>query len=382
MAGTPASAWLAGWTGQVLGIEHDWAACRTATAAGHWRVQADVASFPLAHLAGRVEGLIASPPCQAWSAAGDRKGELDRPAVFRRIAAFAAGREPEKVEWHDERSALTAEPMRYAVALRPRWIALEQVPAVLPLWQYTAELLRKMSYSTWCGRLSAERYGVPQTRERAILIAHRDVVVTAPEPTHQAYRRDGAYREADLFGESLPRPVSIRQALRWAGQGVVVSNYGTGGDAQDRGERGYDEPSATVTTKAGRNKVVQVRRARGYDGAVRSTDDPSLAILGSDDNGDLRFQFERQANGGRRTADEPSLTIMAGHDNGNLRLATDTHDRRLSLREALLLQSFPADYPLYGTTEKRWEQVGNAVPPLLAAAVLRPLIAHSAAAAA
>jgi len=94
---------MAGYDGYVLGIEHDMAACRTALAAGHPRVRADVATFPLNHLAGRVEGLIASPPCQAWSAAGDRKGELDRPAVFARIASFAAGRTPDEVEWHDER---------------------------------------------------------------------------------------------------------------------------------------------------------------------------------------------------------------------------------------------------------------------------------------
>ncbi len=34
------------------------------------------------------------------------------------------------------------------------------------------------------------------------------------------------------------------------------SNYGTGGDPQNRGERTIDEPAATVTTKVGRNKWV------------------------------------------------------------------------------------------------------------------------------
>jgi DNA (cytosine-5)-methyltransferase 1 len=119
----------------------------------------------------------------------------------------------------------------------------------------------------------------------------------------------------------------------------------------DRGERGFDEPSATITSKAGRARVVQVRRARGYDGATRTMDEPSLAILGSDDNGDLRIA---QADG----------------------------DRRLTLHEAQLLQSFRPDFRLVGSTEKRWEQLGNATPPLLAAAVFRSLIGPSAAAAA
>lgn len=363
---------MAGWTGQILGIEHDHAACRTAVAAGHWRVRADVASFPLAHLAGRVEGLIASPPCQAWSAAGDRKGELDRPAVFRRIAAFAASREPDQVEWHDERSALTAEPMRYAVALRPRWIALEQVPAVLPLWQYTAELLRKQGYQTWCGELSAERYGVPQTRRRAILLASLDQAVTAPEPTHQAYRAGRALVEQpDLFGDPLPPPVSMAEALGWTTDGVVVSNYGTGGDPADRGERTFDEPSATVTGKVGRNRVVAQARNSG-PGAGSGGQYVAAPVE----------QYERQANGGRRPSPSPSLTVTASIDNGNLRFTDGVASRRVTVQEAAVLQSFPADYPWQGTKSEQYRQCGDAVPPLLAAAVLRPLIAHLSAAAA
>jgi DNA (cytosine-5)-methyltransferase 1 len=141
---------MAGYTDDSVGIEWDAAACRTAHAAGHTRVRADVATFPLAHLAGRVDGAILSPPCQAWSNAGDQKGKLDQGKVHERIAYFACGEQPPDREWADERSMLTAEPMRWAYTLRPRWIALEQVPPVLPLWQYTAEKLRELGYRTWC----------------------------------------------------------------------------------------------------------------------------------------------------------------------------------------------------------------------------------------
>ena len=115
---------------RTVGIEWDTAACRTAKAAGHDRIRADVAAYPSEPFAG-IPGYIASPPCQAWSMAGKRGGELDRANCHILADRMAAGDDStDWTAWEDPRSPLVCQPVRRVRELRPEWVALEEVPAV------------------------------------------------------------------------------------------------------------------------------------------------------------------------------------------------------------------------------------------------------------
>jgi DNA (cytosine-5)-methyltransferase 1 len=391
---------LAGATLPMVGLEHDHNACVTAVRAGHWRVQADVATYPTAPFVGKVRGGIFSPPCPSFSTAGSGAGKDDVPNVLHLIADYASGRTPGEYKWHDERSALTAQPMRYITALKPRWIACEQVPPVLPIWKYMAERLRGMGYRTWCGILSAEEYGVPQTRKRAFLLASLDGPVGPPAPTHQAYKsgRESQVND-DLFGSPLPEPVSMADALGWGLDRRPSWTVSSGG---------ADTGGAEVFANAANRKKLRQIVAMAPGGAASKMVDPRPApapahtitgkgtaawVLrnGTQDNACTRELDEPAGTlffGGRGNAvdwvrgERPSTTVC-----GDVRIGSPGHkDRaggeaqfsgesvRVTVQEAGVLQSFPADYPWSGTKTSQYQQVGNAVAVRLAAAVLAQFV--------
>lgn len=202
-----------------LGIEWDDAACATRRAVGLPTLQADVSQLDPADFA-PLKGLIGTPPCQAFSNAGkgigrDYVGEIA--ACLDDLAAGRDTRAEHTAACGDDRAMLVVEPLRWALALRPRWVALEQVPPVLVIWEVVAKHLRDVGYWVWTGVLASETFGVPQTRKRAFLIASLDGPVQPPAPTHQTYRpgEPACETEATLLGPGLKPWVSMAEALGW-----------------------------------------------------------------------------------------------------------------------------------------------------------------------
>jgi site-specific DNA-cytosine methylase len=200
-----------------LGVEWDDAACATREAAGLRTLQGNVAELDPA---GSVTSTCSSPrrparrgrwPASAWAR---RTSSTSSPAPTSwRWATTPATSTAEQCE--DNRSMLVVEPIRFIRHLKPTYVALEQVPPVLELWTLFATFLEQWGYSVWTGVLEAERYGVPQTRERAILIASLNGPVAPPQPTHQRYIPGEPQRHDITFdGEVLPW-VSMAEALGW-----------------------------------------------------------------------------------------------------------------------------------------------------------------------
>ncbi|MFE7629854.1 DNA cytosine methyltransferase [Kocuria sp. NPDC057446] len=297
------------WLGiSVVGIEWDTNACATRRRAGLGTVQGDVRDqapekFPTATI------LAGGPPCQTYTVAGTGAGRRALDQVLSFVERMADGDDvtEDLIALDDERTGLVLQPLRWSLEAHRREcpyeiIVLEQVPAVLPVWEAMARVLEGIGYKTASGILHAEEFGVPQTRRRAILIAHRNRTPRLPQPTHRRFNK----KATDLSEHSSLLPCeTIGGTLRRTSSFTVISNYGTGGDPKARGRRTSSEPAFTVTGKISRNRLV------------------------SDDGRELD---------------------------------------RLDLSEAGLLQTFPVDFPWSGNDVA--QQIGNAIPPRLAAHVL------------
>jgi DNA (cytosine-5)-methyltransferase 1 len=191
-----------------IGLELDTAACQTRKTAGHATIQCDVTQYPTWVFKGHTEGKIDSPVCPPFGKSGKKLGLLDLPLVHQAIEDLSRGKDTREklgAACLDERSILTAEPMRWHYDLMPEWIAMEQVPSVLPVWQQYAEILGRWGYSTATGVLDAADYGAGQVRKRAFLIASRIRDVELPAPTHGGLGQPPHVSMADTVGWGYTR---------------------------------------------------------------------------------------------------------------------------------------------------------------------------------
>jgi DNA (cytosine-5)-methyltransferase 1 len=366
-----------------------------------------------------------SPPCQAWSRSGKRKGILDQAAIFAHAMRVTAagewidyadagplpvGEGDEGGTWHDARSPLVLEVLRWVLAVQPANICLEQVPDVLPFWELIARWLRGRGYSVWAGCLSRSGTGC---RRRG---SGPSSSPPASGPCRRRRRRTPRTTRGSRTAGSGTAPTATCSAAGWsrgcrwprpskwvpASERREHAGKAEDGDRQTPGgnEFSADRLSWALTEKTRSWTVRSMGDVRMANGTIRDVDHPAGTITASLDNGNHRWVYRNgnQANAARRDLEEPAPTVMFAersnkvewvHERpattvqGDPRIAQPGHrDReggerqfegesvRVTVQEAAILQSFPPDYPWRGTKSAQFRQVGDAVPPLLAAHVI------------
>jgi DNA (cytosine-5)-methyltransferase 1 len=251
---------------------------------------------------GQLDLLAGCPPCQGFSTMATLNGRIGQ----------------------DEQNDLVFEFLRFVRVMRPKAIMLENVPKLAKNRRFKklrAELLR-LGYEINYDVLNAANYGVPQRRRRLILVAGRGVKISFGSPT----RRKRTVRE---FFTKL--------GLRRAKTDVLHNLQAKRSD-----------------------RVKKLIRLIPRDGGSRLD-------LGTK----RQLQCHQRCNGfkdvyGRMAWDDVSPTITGGCYNPSKgRFLHPTKNRTITLREAALLQTFPANYffSLNRGKSNAAKMIGNALPP-------------------
>jgi DNA (cytosine-5)-methyltransferase 1 len=277
-----------------------------------------------------VDIVCGSPPCQGFSNEGYKRR-------------------------HDPRNNLVWTFLEIVKKIQPRAWVFENVPGFQRSYggyhyhQLMAEL-KNWDYQFSDFILDAANYGVPQNRQRFVLIAARDFKPKPPVPTHAI--------DGDLISDNQLTIWDAISDLPKPSLGDRVGEYGYDSGASNPFQSWARKNSARVfnhTTQKHSRRVLEKIRA------VPEGSDMSK-IVG-------RFSENRvHYCGGYRRApkDRPSWT--AYWTRGMTSIHPEQH-RFLSPRECARIQSFPDRFVFHGSTIENYTQVCNAVPPILARAI-------------
>lgn len=357
------------------GVENDRDVCATRAAAGMMTIAGDVR--PVARDCSPVayELLLAGPPCQPFSNAGRGNGRGELGLILDLIEQVGrgltySGIRRQTAHLADERVALVLMPLLIALRDLPEAIVLEQVPTVLPVWEAYATELRRAGYSAWAGVVSAEQYGVPQTRRRAMMLASRVRAVDGPPaPTHSKYH----VRKPTRLDDGVPPWVSMADALGGppgvVGFPRVADNRGPAVQIGDKDYRARDLRSTEYPSWAVTGKTRSWRRW-GF------TERPAHTVHG-------HGLISRGPTGAKTSVaaaleagtyiPRPPYTLETARKRGvqredYLSITDRYHTEAVNFtpEEGAILQTFAPDFPFRGTRTKIWQTIGNAVPPRLA----------------
>ena len=272
-----------------------------------------------------VNMIIGGPPCQGFSLKGKKLG------------------------LRDSRNYLFLEYLKFVEEIRPEVFVIENVKSLLTTadgWfkDEILEYIYKLGYNVDYGVMNAKKYGVPQTRERAIFICSKTRIVTLPQGNEEI--------------------VTIRDAISdlaylESAQGEFVCDY-------------INEPKSAyqklMRSKLGKlyNHVASNHSAVALAKLAMIPPEKGKEFLPDKFKGNQKFD----TTWGRLVWDDVSPTIDTRFDTPSN--GTNSHpvlNRSITPREAARIQSFGDEFVFYGARRAISAQIGNAVPPLMAKAI-------------
>lgn len=267
--------------------------------------------------------VIGGPPCQGFSVAG-------------------------RMNPDDPRSRHVFDFMTVVEMVQPNGFVMENVKALAinSRWHGIRDALRSraeaLGYETELYVLNASHYGVPQARERMFFVGSKSGKPAPPTPT------------------TLDDPSSVRSVLE---------------ALPKHGEIGNDRLCTAKVTPA-KNPVLRKSPYAGmlFNGQGRplDLDQPSSTLPASMGGNRTPIIDQEQLDSGCRPwVREYHSRLM----NGRPPLTKAPRRlRRLTVDEAAAIQTFPADIEWAGPPSAQFRQIGNAVPPGLAAAVAESML--------
>jgi len=302
---------------------------------------------------GELDLLIGGPPCQGFSILGQRQ------------------------IW-DPRNGLFHEFLRIAKELQPKCLVIENVTGLATL--DNGGVLREIGkafidagYNIECAELLAAQYGVPQMRWRMFFIGWRlDQGKRGgfPAPTHGRAGIGDLVPNRTITTAESAGFVSIREAIG----DLAAIRAGELGTAYRRAPKcafqlamREDAPEFVANHYAPRLSAQNLRRLRALKPGQDWRDLPR-SLLPESMRRALRKDHTRRYR--RMKWQGIARTIITRfRDPKSGEYTHPNQHRTISIREAARIQSFPDWFVFEGNYSQQYDQVGNAVPPLLARAV-------------
>lgn len=302
---------------------------------------------------GELDLLVGGPPCQGYSILGARQAD-------------------------DPRNRLFDDFFRVAAALRPKVLVIENVPglatlhggAFLPL---IAQGFRDLGYRYTCAELLAAQYGAPQMRWRMFFIGVREdtglSLPSFPAPTHG---RRG-------IGELVPnRTISAEDAYGFLTTFDAIGDLPIVESGRERSDY-VDAPTTPFQMAmregtdvlsnhySARMSAINLLRFQHLKPGQDWRDLPRDLLPAGMQRAALKDHTRRFR---RMTWDGvPRSIITRFRDPKSGEYTHPTQDRTISIREAARIQAFPDWFVFNGSITSQYDQVGNAVPTLLAKAM-------------